>query len=158
MGCNFARLYRSVSLQPKSHLTLSFSAWLGDAKGELEPTDALAHLNWIAGPVDCLLLWSPTRPTGALREQRPSAQDVVHSIAAGPPAGAWHRYVIDVDLASRNLRFEIDGVNALSAGEKVAAMCPAAPTRVSISLGFFCAENRLVSSEVRFDDVTLDVR
>ena len=157
-GCNHERLFRSVALQPKSHLTLSFSAWLGDANGELEPADILAHLNWLDGPVDCLLLWSPTRPTGALREQRPAAAEVVHSIAAGPPAGAWHRYAIDVDLASRDLRFEIDGANALNAGEKVAAACPAAPTRVSISLGFFCAENRLVSSEVRFDDVRLDVR
>lgn len=157
-GCNHERLFRSVALEAKSHLTLSFSAWLGDANGELEPTDILAHLNWLNGPVDCLLLWSPTRPTGALREQRPSAAEIVHSIAAGPPAGAWHRYTLDVDLASRDLRFEIDGVNALNAGEKVAAMCPAAPTRVSISLGFFCAENRLVRSEVRFDDVTLDVR
>jgi len=70
-GCNHERLYRSVSLKPKSHLTLSFSAWLGDARGDLEPTDILAHLNWLDGPVDCLLLWSPTRPSGALREQRP---------------------------------------------------------------------------------------
>ncbi len=161
LGCSYARLYRSVSLEAKSHLTLSFSAWLGDAKGGLEPKDVLAHLNWIDGPVDCILLWSPTRPTGTLREERPSAPAdpvVVHPIAAGPPAGAWHRYVLDVDLASRDLRFEIDGVNALNAGEKVAALCPAAPTRVTFSLGFYCAENRLVSSEVSFDDVTLDVR
>jgi hypothetical protein len=108
--------------------------------------------------VDCLLLWRPTRPTGTLREQPSSGGAVVHSIAAGPPAGAWHRYAIDVDLASRDLRFEIDGVNALNAGDKVSASCPAAPTRVTISLGFLCAENRQISSEVRFDDVTLDVR
>ena len=157
-GCNFERLYRSVSLEAKSHLRLSFSAWLGDANGELEPTDILAHLNWVDGPLDCLLLWRPSRPTGALREQRSSAADIVHAIAAGPSAGAWHRYAIDVDLATRDVRFEIDGVNALNAGEKVAAACPAAPTRVSISLGFFCAEDRIISSEVRFDDVTLDLR
>ena len=157
-GCNYERLYGSVSLAPKSRLTLSFSAWLGDAKGELEPTDILAHLDWIAGSNDCLLLWSPTRPTGTLREERPSAAVVVHSIAAGPPAGGWHRYVLAVDLVTRDLRFEIDGVNALNAGDKVAAMCPAAPTRVSFSLGFYCAETRQVASEVRFDDVTLDVR
>lgn len=157
-GCNHERLFRSVPLAPKSHLTLSFSAWLGDANGELEPTDILAHLNWIDGPVDCLLLWSPARPTGALREKPSSATEVVHAIAAGPPAGAWHRYAIDVDLTNRELRFEIDGVNALRAGEKVAATCPAAPTRVSISLGFFCAQNRVFPSEVRFDDVTLHVR
>ena len=157
-GCNHERLFRSVSLQPKSHLTLAFSAWLGDANGKLEPTDTLAHLNWTNGAAGCLLLWSPTRPTGALREQRPSSAEVVHPIAGGPPAGAWHRYAIDVDLATRDLRFEIDGVNAVNAGEKVAATCPAAPTEISISLGFFCAQNRLISSEVRFDDVALVVR
>jgi len=46
----------------------------------------------------------------------------------------------------------------LNAGEKVAATCPAAPTRITISLGFFCAANRRISSEVRFDDVALVVR
>jgi hypothetical protein len=49
-------------------------------------------------------------------------------------------------------------VGAIGPGEKVAATCPGAPTRISISLGFFCAEKRLISSEIRFDDVRLDAR
>ena len=50
-------------------------------------------------------------------------------------------------------------MNALSKpGETVAATCPVAPTLASLSVGFDCAANRLIASEVRFDDVTFDAR
>ena len=156
--CHYERLYRSLDVKTKRHLTLSFNAWLGDASGSLEPTDILGHLGWSASGATCSLLWSPLRPNGSLREQHPGSPDVAHSVAPGPAAGAWHRYAIDLDLVSGAVRFEFDGVNALKADEKVAATCPIAPTSASFSLGFYCAAKRLVASEVRFDDVAFDAR
>jgi hypothetical protein len=144
---------RKTVLVASSHIRLAWSA-------KLPVTSITTGAVAICG-VDVALnrfytLWlrdeDAASPSASLVEEIDGAVTARHVLGQPPPAGAWTRIAVDLDLANGRASVSFDGAKALDS----VAITPGAGSEVTVRLGNVYVKGPQPKFVGNYDDVVLD--